>query len=94
MVKMSKTELVGVRLNKEMHDFLLKEANKIEKDISSIIRKFIKQRMEINTLHWIVKFEDEEQLADFVTDKDYQRLFYELSNLALLRSKEIKFFTL
>lgn len=91
---MLKTELVGVRLSKEMYDFLLKEANNIEKDISSVIRKFIKQKMETNTLHWIMKFENEEQLADFITDEDYKLLFNELSNLALLRSKEISFFTI
>lgn len=91
---MSKTELVGVRLSKEMHDYLLREADNIEKDISSVIRKIIKQRMEKNTLHWIVKFEDEEQLADFITDEDYKHLFNELSNLALLKSKEIIFFTI
>jgi len=91
---MSKTELVGVRLSPEMHDFLLKEANNIEKDISSAIRKFIKQRMETNTLHWIVKFEDKEQLTAFITDEDYKRLFNQLSNLALSRSKEILFYTI
>lgn len=88
-----KTENVTVRMTKKMYDFLLNEAKGIERDISKVIREFIDERMAKNTLHWIVKFHNAEQLADFVCDEEYKEHFYALSNFALLNSKQTIYYT-